>query len=114
MVHGPYSDFRLMAANRKVSDALRKEALGDKLVWQDLAGRTQRLADSLRTQVWVEQEKGHQKDDMLGISQGNLMACREKNAKLSGWATVGKVWTIALGGSVLGLTTIAVIHAVRP
>lgn len=103
-----------MAANRKVSDALRAEALWDKLAWQQIAEKTQRLADSLKTQVWVEQEKSALKDAQLGTQLAGLIECGEQKAALKGWATVGKVGTIVVGVAVLGVVTVGILDAVKP
>lgn len=113
-MHGPYSDFRLMAANRYVSDQVRRQALWDVRSYQLIIDRKDRENEALRGAFAASEEKNTQLTAQSWERFDLLTQEREKNAKLSGWATVGKVWTIALGGSVLGLTTIAVIHAVRP
>ena len=102
MVHGPYTDFRLMAANRLVLDRQVRQALWDKHAWQSIADRERERADTLMVALEMEKGVSRMRLDQLGDLREDLMDCGERAGRLSGWATVGKVGVAVAGVGVLG------------
>jgi hypothetical protein len=108
MVHGPYSDFRLMAANRFVSDRLRREAVWDNHAYQRILERKEQESAALRGALQASEEKSAEVATQSWERFDLLIQERAKNARLIPWATIGKVAVITVG---VGATVAAVLAA---
>src|SRR5690606_14161480 len=86
MVHGPYSDFRLMAANRLVTDQNVRALLWEKHAWQGIADKERERGDSLAVALDLTKLAGGKLVEGNMELRQNLMDCGGRNARLQGWA----------------------------
>ena len=113
MVHGPYSDFRRMAANRIVSNELRRRAAWERAAWERIADAEGERAKTIQNALEAEQVRTRTLAASNIRLQEGMIACNATASALKGWASVGKVSTFVVGVGVLGITTVAILNAAR-
>lgn len=113
MVHGPYNDFRLMAANRLVSDQLRREAVWNKHAWMNVAEQERKKAEVTNNALDLSQKQvGILSSDNLELRSA-LISCQSSVAGYRMWATIGKFCVIGGGVILVGSAILVTANAVK-
>lgn len=97
MVHGPYNDFRRMAANRLVSDQLRRQLAWDKTAWMRVADKERERADKHEASFLAERDRNKLMKENLEQATTVAHKCCAKARRSATWATVGKVGVVTVG-----------------
>ncbi len=113
LVHGPYTDFRLMAANRIVSDQMRRQAVRVMYGWMSLADNNRAEADKWKKSYEAEHARGLSLGAKTIEQQEALIACNADKSKLKAWATIGRIGVISVGVGVGAVATVAIINATK-
>lgn len=114
MVHGPYAEFRLMAAKRTVSDRKRRDALFDAQAYKNLAAGIQKELDDTKLASSAKDAKIDTLASTVGALQQNLIQCGMDKAALRSWATVGRITVGLVTAGVGTVATVLILNSAKP
>ena len=102
-----------MAANRVVSDNLRRKAIFDTHSWMGIAESNKMEADKWHKAYDTEHTRGQGLGAANVDLQEALIVCNADKSKLKAWATLGKIGVISVGVGVGAVAAVAIINATK-
>lgn len=112
-MHGPYDDFRRMAANRLVADDRIRQAVYMSISWRTLADKERARADTLEVALRACRQWGDAATDRAVQYRDNYLDLRSNQQGLRTWATIGKAGTVAFILTLMWSVTVSILNAAR-
>lgn len=81
--------------------------------WMQVAELERQKADTIKASFDAAMEKGWLLSNDNAELRAGLIECHRKLEKHKTWATVGKLWTAGIGVALVGITTSAILNAVK-